>query len=508
MGFKNKKYGLREEILIAFIVCTIITLGTVTLITGIFAGVISGTTSTQTTNALRTQVQQDMLNKVGSNALIIDNELQHVGNDLNGFAESVANVFQGPLEFENRKSYYHTEYLPNGTRALNGTILSHDVFYPENIPTDVYYDRKLELNVSDCYSGYMIYNTTYNAMGNNEKNLTGIHGLYINRSAALDPIMRGIVRNNSAYAWMYIEFAIGIQRTFPWTGVDLNVYGNATEPAFDYKTEDWYIDAVAANGALVWSVPYADPYLGWMITCSRAIYNGSISKQNFLGVVGIDMTLDTITEIVKDIQLYKTGYGFLTDAEGSVIAHPNVEFDPNAEKTTSITEVEPISNPILTNMTQMKTSFNEITKSGKKYYLSYTPIKTASYVLGAIVLQDEVLEPVKNLQAKINLQTGIQIGIMILVLIGIVVLVLFVGLRVADSVVRPIQKLTEIAIKLSTEDVKRTSIEIDIDTDFNIKEAQETDEIGDLMNAFKNLVKKVKEENQPNSSNPNPQKDK
>ncbi|MFX1390943.1 MAG: cache domain-containing protein [Promethearchaeota archaeon] len=491
---RRKRIGIRQVILLNFVLYTIIALGTVAVASGIFLGVMNNITSNQVTTTLETQVKYNMENKTISNSQVIESQLKNVAEDLNGLANAISNVFTNPFEFGYRKSFYHVEMLPVGTRKFDGTIVSSTEFYPENIPPDTEYNPKLDLNASKSYSHYLIYEDTWNAMGQNEYNLSGIHGDIINRTAHLDPIMKDILENNPHYSWIYMEFEIGIQRTFPWSGVDTTIFGNATEPPFDYKTDDWYIDAKEANGNVVWTAPYIDPYIGWIVTISRGIYNGSISPQNFIGVVGIDFTLETISQTVGNIKIFDTGYGFLINQDGEVISHPNVFFDPGDEEAVLINDVEPITPDKLTQMTSGTSGFLEIIKSGKIYYLTYAPITVSNYTLGIIAPSQEVLAPVRILQDNINRNLTIQLSIIFTVLGIIIAVVLIMGLKISDSIIKPIKKLTNLALQLATEDIRKTVL--DKSEAFEELETiiEKDDEIGGLSRSFKNLILMVREE--------------
>ncbi len=59
-----------------------------------------------------------------------------------------------------------------------------------------------------------------------------------------------------------------------------------------------------------------------MTTISVPIYN----NKEFIGAVGIDISLEKIAEDISKIKLYDTGYAILLSEKGNILGHPNKEF--------------------------------------------------------------------------------------------------------------------------------------------------------------------------------------
>ncbi|MBR5386563.1 MAG: response regulator [Clostridiales bacterium] len=87
-------------------------------------------------------------------------------------------------------------------------------------------------------------------------------------------------------------------------------------PDEDYEpTErDWYRQAIDANGDTIIVSPYVDAQTGGVvITITRMLTNGE-------DVVAVDLTMETIQEMSKSLNVRGKGYGFIFDGDGLVIA--------------------------------------------------------------------------------------------------------------------------------------------------------------------------------------------
>ena len=93
------------------------------------------------------------------------------------------------------------------------------------------------------------------------------------------------------------------------------------EPPADYdpKTRDWYIVAKESNGEVAIVPPYYDAQTGSMIISVCRMLS---DRQNILSM---DVHLDGIQEMAKELTINGKGYGFIMDETGLVIAHTDPE---------------------------------------------------------------------------------------------------------------------------------------------------------------------------------------
>ncbi len=135
--------------------------------------------------------------------------------------------------------------------------------------------------------------------------------------------------NNSTY----FEFAKGLIANVKATDETIiNIYVGTeggmfyTDPVlelpegFDHRKRDWYIQAVNAPDKVIITDPYVDAGTGQMvISMTMAIQN----ENTLIGVVGIDLDLSILSSSLSDIAIGDSGYLYITDKSGNLIAHPD-----------------------------------------------------------------------------------------------------------------------------------------------------------------------------------------
>lgn len=92
----------------------------------------------------------------------------------------------------------------------------------------------------------------------------------------------------------------------------------------DYAHVGWYYEALE-RGRPSWLDPYVNKNLGSVEIVSYVI--PVYKAGTFIGVVGIDISYESLVSEISDLEVLDTGYAFLTDAKGKTVYHPQFEYD-------------------------------------------------------------------------------------------------------------------------------------------------------------------------------------
>lgn len=117
---------------------------------------------------------------------------------------------------------------------------------------------------------------------------------------------------------------------------DFHVRPHADLPAdFDATQRTWYIAAKDAGGDVVWTDPYKDTATGQtVVTVTKAVFD----EGKFDGVVGIDVSLQDIANMLNGIKIGEKGYPVLMDKNLVVLTHKNPEIIGKVGPVTQINE--------------------------------------------------------------------------------------------------------------------------------------------------------------------------
>lgn len=149
--------------------------------------------------------------------------------------------------------------------------------------------------------------------GNNELEQAVQYGLESKQGKAVLPAVRNIFQEALKADDQLINVYAGLADK-----------GMLVEPAadlpdgFDPTARDWYKKAAAQKGETVWVEPYIDTATqSLVLTVSRAVE----ADGKLVGVVGVDLKIDSMMELVNSVKLGDTGHVFLLNEQNTIISH-------------------------------------------------------------------------------------------------------------------------------------------------------------------------------------------
>jgi len=147
---------------------------------------------------------------------------------------------------------------------------------------------------------------------------------------------------------------------------------------YDPRQRPWY-GAAASAGQTVLTAPYQGAVGGLMVT----IATPAKSKANgeLIGVVGGDVTLDTLVEIINSVDFGGIGHAFLADANGQVIVSPNKD-----QVMKNLKDIYPGSN------LRVAAGMQDVTLNGQDRIISFAPVAglpSAQWYIGLSIDKDK-----------------------------------------------------------------------------------------------------------------------
>ena len=276
------------------------------------------------------------------------------------------------------------------------------------------------------------------------------------------------LKNNKDVIGMYVGFE---DKKF--------ISGNGWIPTKDYdcRERDWYKEAIKKNG-IIYSAPYIDKKFNSMvITVAKPLKKDG----KIIGVVGMDVVVDYLKDLVQKATPVKNSYGFLLDNNNDFIVHPNKEFQSKDEKVVNVAE---IMNGKLKDLAQLDSSNNEVLKSkdydNKEKIFTRSKIASSNWSVGFSVPVEEFKKPLNSIIIGF-------ISVIVISLLAAIYFAIYAGKKISD----PILKITDLVNQ--TKDLDLTS-KNNYETIALYKD--ETGIIGraviDLREELKDIVEKLK----------------
>lgn len=197
---------------------------------------------------------------------------------------------------------------------------------------------------------------------------------------------------------------------------------------YDPVQRGWYQQA-AETGDVIVTDPYCDALTGKMCTTIAApVYIDGVLE----GVIGLDVTLETVTDLTGSINYEDGVYGFLVDSSGQYIAHKNKDFEPTENTTVSVADTLPELWGMLGETGDSVRRINDY--DGSSCYFASTEIAGCGWKLGVVVPAANVTD---------SLVTMIMIALAVAFVIIVFVALFMTGL--IGKVLAPVQMLKQFA---------------------------------------------------------------
>ena len=365
------------------------------------------------TEALRTQAEEYLRQVTAGDVQANDLILASVQQDAANVAQVAAGIFENPGAFSG--TWWQADERmftgPDGQYMNSETDVS-SAFVPDFVDVDQELLKTLELGAYLDFTFVPVYES--------------------------DPSTVAIYLGTERDALLY----------YP------NVNLGALVPSdFSVTQRPWYAGAAPENNperAVVWSPVYVDATgKGLMVTAAAPVY----TEDEFIGVVGIDATLEDISSSIEKSRLLGSGYSFLIDDTGHAIALPEQGYqdilgrhpEPN-EVGADLSGVTAEFAPILTEMMSGSTGFDTLEVGGRELFVAYAPLESTGWSLANVVDAETVLRAVGDLEGE--LETLIRSLVLARILPfggGVLIIVMGIGLLLTNRLVNPIRRLATAA---------------------------------------------------------------
>ncbi len=449
-----RDYSLRTKIVLGILVIEGISIGVLAYFALTRAGQVITSVSSKFENSVQVQTEAQLTNVVKTEATNADQLFSSTKDSLVKLAD-----YRAQLESQNtilgQGAYWdaHTKLslLPEGQYGNSATDIA-SVFLPKTMTVD---DKVLA---------------------------------ELNTSAFLDFSAPGVLKNQPQIVAVYYISALGSTTYYPNIGL-----ASVVPADFDALSQPFYAIADPQNDPNhipMWTEPYQDPAgNGLMVTSSAPVYS---ANGDFKGVIGMDMQLARISENISQIKIGNTGFAFLVDKTGHILAMPPegyALFGLQPEKVPVNESPKEIIlghgsadlQAVTTRLSSGETGLSTVAINGEETYIAFAPLNTPGYSLGVIVPVSELNTAIVASRQEIRNENTSSLQAAILILIGLLVGAILLSLGMSQVITAPLTRLTQTAEQITSGDLSARAI------------VETQDETGTLAIAFNRMADRLNE---------------
>uniref|UniRef100_UPI002897666B methyl-accepting chemotaxis protein n=1 Tax=Stutzerimonas balearica TaxID=74829 RepID=UPI002897666B len=229
-------------------------------------------------------------------------------------------------------------------------------------------------------------------------------------------------------------------------------------PGYDPRQRPWYKDAVAA-GRTTLTEPYEDAATNELII---TVATPAQAGGQTLGVIGGDLSLKVLVDIINSLDFNGMGHAFLVSADGKILVHPD-----KTKVNKTLSELYPQNTPSLTSR------YAEASLDGNERILAFSPVQglpSVKWYVGISVDRDKAFASLASFRTSAFVATAVAV-LFIIALLGMLIRVL---MRPLTDMGRAMANIAEGEGDLT----RRLAV-------------QSNDEFGQLAGAFNRFVERI-----------------
>ncbi|WP_163349576.1 methyl-accepting chemotaxis protein [Desulfovibrio sp. JC010] len=265
------------------------------------------------------------------------------------------------------------------------------------------------------------------SLGNNlnlvqDKSLDAVKREWMNDQgkAAFD-LMERMVKSHKAYDFAFYGMEDGGFNMYPEDGMP---------SGYDPRARPWYTEALAAANDTSVSKAYKST-TGVAVSSITAKIR---SNGRVVGVVGFDINLSTLTDVVSAIKIGKTGYIILMEGDNTILSDP-------VNKDYAFKQADKLDDQGMKDLAAMNNDFALVNLGGEDKFVRVYTSPDLGWKLALLIDKSEIMEDAYS-TVKDTLLMGL----------GIAVVLCLFGWLVARSIANPIQMLVGAAQSVSKGD--------------------------------------------------------
>ncbi len=228
---------------------------------------------------------------------------------------------------------------------------------------------------------------------------------------------------------------------------------------YDPRVRGWYKAGMAQPGTFAITDAYK-PLTSNDIAVSAVIALMDGNKP--YGVVGVDVSLNYLAEVMSKIRVGENGYAFLFDKKGVLLTNPNPE--------KVFKKYNEVGYDVYEQIAQNDKGYVMFTENGEKKYLFYHTSPVLGWKICSVIPETEITA------ATASIAKSTVVAVLITIFLAI-----FVAIYVVRHITRPINQLVTFSNQMAAGDLT------------NSIKAQGNDEIGQLQRAFSNMTQDLRE---------------